>query len=155
MQTLADDGFDWLQSLTIGESLWFEGGRDDCMDSLVTIIAKQQELQFLDLHGNEFIEEQESRIRGAVASPDCRVIITLEEYIAYKKEQGELVEEESKQALAEHVPEETKQEPIERETSTEVIAVQNLTTQGTAQETAQNQKAKRHKSIRRRKNREH
>ena len=57
------------------------------MDSLVTIIAKQQELQFLDLHWNEFTEEQESRIRSAIASSDCRVIITNVDYDAYMEEQ--------------------------------------------------------------------
>ena len=54
------------------------------MDSLVTIIAKQQKLKFLDLHNNDFTKEQESRIRKAVASSDCIVIITEDEYIAYE-----------------------------------------------------------------------
>ena len=42
LQTLADDGFDWLKSLTIANELaWFKGCGDGCMDSLITIIAKQ------------------------------------------------------------------------------------------------------------------
>ena len=42
LKTLADDDFDSLHSLTIaGQYDWFQGGRDGCMDSLVTIIAKQ------------------------------------------------------------------------------------------------------------------
>ena len=41
-QSLADDDFDGLQSLTIAnEYFWFKGGRDGCVDSLVTIIARQ------------------------------------------------------------------------------------------------------------------
>ena len=58
------------------------------MDSMITIIAKQQGLQFLDLHSNDFIEEQEPQIRNAVAKhPECRVLITDDEYNAYKAEQ--------------------------------------------------------------------
>ena len=76
MQILADDGFDWLQSLTIASEGWFKDGRDGCMDSLVTLIARQSELKLLNLHYNDFTEEQEQRIRNAVANPECRVIIT-------------------------------------------------------------------------------
>ena len=46
------------------------------MDSLVTLIARQNELEFLDLHWNEITEEHEQQIRGAVAGPECRIIIT-------------------------------------------------------------------------------
>ena len=45
------------------------------MDSLVTLIARQSELKLLNLHYNNFTEEQEQRIRNAVANPECRVII--------------------------------------------------------------------------------
>ena len=76
LKTLAADDFDSLQSLTIAdEKKWFEGGRDGCIDSLVTIIAKQHELKFLNMQGKyedeyqdyELIEEQELRIRSAIA----------------------------------------------------------------------------------------
>ena len=59
----------------------------------------------------ELTEEQESRIRCAVASSDCRVIITRKESRAYKLEQDlakaavrvplKQIEEESKQAMTE------------------------------------------------------
>ena len=62
------------------------------MDSLVTLIARQSELKFLNLAINGFTEEQEQRIRSAVASTACRVIITDEEYDAYKDEQRQLAE---------------------------------------------------------------
>ena len=41
MQALANDvQFDSLHKLTIVNEIWFEVGIDDCMDSLVTIIAR-------------------------------------------------------------------------------------------------------------------
>ena len=44
MEALADDAeFDSLQSLMINrEYEWFGNGRDGCIDSLVTLIARQQ-----------------------------------------------------------------------------------------------------------------
>ena len=64
------------------------------MDSLITIIARQQELSFLNLRGKyqdyELTEVQESRIRSAVTNPDCRLIITLEEFRAYEAEQEQV-----------------------------------------------------------------
>ena len=59
------------------------------MDSLVTLIARQSELKFLDLNANGFTEEQEQRIKNAVANTPCRVIITDEEYDAWEAEQKE------------------------------------------------------------------
>ena len=59
------------------------------MDSLVTLIARQSELKFLNLGYNEFTEEQEQRVRSAVANTACRVIITDEEYYAWEAEQEE------------------------------------------------------------------
>ena len=59
------------------------------MESLVTLIARQSGLKFLDLPKNGFTEEQEQRARSAVASTACRVIITDEEYDAYNAEQKE------------------------------------------------------------------
>ena len=67
--------------------------------------------------------------------------------------------------MTDHVPEESKQEPIERDTSTKAVLVQNPILLETAQvealqeltqqETAKEQEVKkRNKSIRRRKNRE-
>ena len=59
MQTIVDSDFDWLQNLTIaGERRWFQGGRDECMGSLVPFIEKQKELKFIDLGDNAFTEEQ-------------------------------------------------------------------------------------------------
>ena len=56
VQTLADDGIDWLQSLTIANEFhWFRpdrGGSDGLIDSLVTLIARQRELAFLNLSLN-------------------------------------------------------------------------------------------------------
>ena len=70
------------------------------MDSLVTIIARQHELKFLNMQakkilnrqGNdlryELTEEQEQRIRNSIANhPECTVIITREEYDEYEAEQ--------------------------------------------------------------------
>ena len=59
------------------------------MDSLVTLIARQSELKFLNLGYNRFTEEQYQKIRSAVANTSCRVIITKEEYKAWKAEQME------------------------------------------------------------------
>ena len=88
MQVLADDRCDSLQNLTIAdERAWFENGRDDCKDSLVTIIARQAELKLLDLHDNGFTEEQEQQIRSAAANPECRLIVNEEEFKAYETEQ--------------------------------------------------------------------
>ena len=57
------------------------------MDSLVTLIARQSELKFLNLAGNRFTVENEQRVRSAVANTACRVIFTYEEYDAYRAEQ--------------------------------------------------------------------
>ena len=59
MEALAENAeFDSLQSLTIvREWKWFKNGRDGCIDSLVTLIARQNELKFLDLHDNGITEE--------------------------------------------------------------------------------------------------
>ena len=88
MEALAENAeFDSLHSLTIADEWrWFKDGRDGCIDSLVTLIARQHELKFLDLHWNEITEEHQQLIRSAVVSPDCRVIITREEYKAYQAE---------------------------------------------------------------------
>ena len=59
------------------------------MDSLVTLIARQSELKFLNLYCNEFTEEQVQRVKSAVANTTCRVIITYEEYEACEAEQRE------------------------------------------------------------------
>ena len=61
------------------------------MDSLVTLIARQSDLKLLRMRGKdqdyELTEEQEQRVRSAVANTTCRVIITKEEYKAWKAEQ--------------------------------------------------------------------
>ena len=59
MEALANDAqFDSLHSLTIvGEYEWFEDGTDECIEPLVTLIARQNELKFLDLHDNNITEE--------------------------------------------------------------------------------------------------
>ena len=59
MQTLAEGRFDSLQSLTITFECWFSYGKDGCLDSLVTLIARQYELKLLDLRSNYFTEEHE------------------------------------------------------------------------------------------------
>ena len=79
MKAIADDRINCLHSLTIvDEKNWFEG-RDDCVDSLVTLIARQSELKFLNLVHNGFTEEQEQKARSAVANTACRVISTVKE----------------------------------------------------------------------------
>ena len=57
------------------------------MDALVTLIARQSDLKLLNLAENGFTEEQEERIRSAIAKPECRLILTWEEYDAYDAEQ--------------------------------------------------------------------
>ena len=49
------------------------------MESLIILIARQTELEFLNMPFNLLTEEQEQRIRSAVASPNCRIILTKEE----------------------------------------------------------------------------
>ena len=56
------------------------------MDSLATLIARQSELKFLDLHYNGFAKEREQRVRSAIANNGCRVKFTEEEYKAYRAE---------------------------------------------------------------------
>ena len=52
MKAIADGRIDSLHSLIIAdEELWFRGGRDACMDSLVKLIARQSELKLLRMHG--------------------------------------------------------------------------------------------------------
>ena len=46
------------------------------MDSLATLIARQSELKLRNLHGNGLAEEQKQQVRNAVASPDCRLVLT-------------------------------------------------------------------------------
>ena len=76
LQTLADSECSQLTSITISkEANWFRG-TDECMgslDSLVTLIARQSELESLVLPGNDFTEEQEQRVRSAIANNGCRV----------------------------------------------------------------------------------
>ena len=56
------------------------------MDSLVTLIARQSELKLLVLSFNDLTEEQEQRVRSAIANNGCRVKFTEEEYKAYSAE---------------------------------------------------------------------
>ena len=97
MKAIADDRIDSLHSLSIAdEEKWFGGGRDGCMDSLVTLIARQSELKLLRMRGRlqryELTEEQEQKIRSAVANTACRVIITREECKAWEAEQKQQAE---------------------------------------------------------------
>ena len=62
------------------------------MDSLVTLIARQSELKLLNLALNSFTEEQEQRVRCAVANTECRLIFTREEYDSYEAEQRQQAE---------------------------------------------------------------
>ena len=71
MQALADHEIHWLKSLTISlEIAWFEGGGDDFMAALITVIARQTDLEDLDVCANCLSEEQEQRIKSAVAKPE-------------------------------------------------------------------------------------
>ena len=63
-------------SKAIASEGWFKGGRDGCMDSFVTLIARQSELKLLNMRENGFTEEQKQRVRNAVANPDCRLVFT-------------------------------------------------------------------------------
>ena len=59
MQTLADHEIASLKLVRIsGESAWFEGGRDGCMISLLTVLGRQSELEKLALYDNDLTEEQ-------------------------------------------------------------------------------------------------
>ena len=59
MQVLADHSIHWLQNITLSEEEpWFEGGRDDCIKSLIILLARQANLKFLDMHASELTEEQ-------------------------------------------------------------------------------------------------
>ena len=51
------------------------------MQSLITLIARQTELELLRMNDNDLEEDQEQRIRNAVASPDCRLVFTLPRFI--------------------------------------------------------------------------
>ena len=59
-------------------------------------------------------EEQEQRIKSAVASPDCRVIITHEEYRANEKEQ-EQVQAAASVLQTQKEEEKVEAEPVEQE----------------------------------------
>ena len=147
MRALADAKLDQLRSLIIAnEKNWFKEGRGGCIDSLVTLIARQSELKFLDLHGGKYsydyclTVEHQQQVRNAVAKPECRLIFTREEYESYEAEQKkaqtkasalkeqqkeekvevEPMQEESKQLVIKRVSEEFHQDPIEREASREV-----------------------------------
>ena len=63
MQTLADHEIHWLKSLTIKqEKAWFRGGGDDFMAALITVVARQTDLEYLGIYGNGLSEEQEQKI---------------------------------------------------------------------------------------------
>ena len=72
------------------------------MDSLVTLIARQSDLKLLRMRGEaqdyKLTEEQEQRIRSAVANTSCRVIITDEEHDAWVAEQEEAYYDEESEA---------------------------------------------------------
>ena len=52
MQGLADHRIHWLQNLTFQcEDYWFKGGRDGCMQFLIILLARQANLQLLNLTG--------------------------------------------------------------------------------------------------------
>ena len=85
MQQLADSQNNSLHSLTIAfEKKWFSSG--ESLNSLVTFIARQTDLNFLIVHENGLNEEEMQQIRNAVANSDCRIIITDKEYWAYIEE---------------------------------------------------------------------
>ena len=106
------------------------------------------EQQFYDLK-----KEQEQRIRSAVASPNCRIILTKEESEQYEAEQwekeaakarqreleeekakDESTEEKKKQATADLVLEDAKQEPNQREAAEEALVTQDAAQQEASQE---------------------
>ena len=67
MQALADHEIYWLKSLAIiSEKAWFEDGGDEFMAALITVIARQTDLEDLDLSYNGLSEEQKQKIRSAV-----------------------------------------------------------------------------------------
>ena len=72
MQALADHEIHWLKSLEIfEEKAWFEGGGDDFMAALITVIARQTDLEDLDVFRDNWLsEEQEQKIKSAVAKPE-------------------------------------------------------------------------------------
>ena len=52
MQGLADHRIHWLQNLTLQcEDNWFKRGRDGCMQFLIMLLARQTNLQLLNLTG--------------------------------------------------------------------------------------------------------
>ena len=83
LQVLADYRIHCLQNLTLAdESAWFKN-RDGCMQSLIVLLARQTNLKLLYLGYNWHTEEQKQQIREAVANPDCRLVLTNEEFGSY------------------------------------------------------------------------
>ena len=52
MQLLADHQIHWLEKLTLAdEEAWFKGGREGCFESMIILLARQENLKLLNLHG--------------------------------------------------------------------------------------------------------
>ena len=49
MKILADDHINWLHHLTINGEIDWIGGRDECLDSLLILLARQTNLQTLTM----------------------------------------------------------------------------------------------------------
>ena len=83
-----DNGNDKLQSLVIKHlSSWFYGeDQEGCRASLLKLIARQSGLKLFVSFYNEFDAEFEETIRSAIISPECRIVMTRDEYIAFEAE---------------------------------------------------------------------
>ena len=57
------------------------------MELLITVTARQSQLQLLDMQYNYLTEQQERQVSNAVVTPECRVLITDEDYQEYMDEQ--------------------------------------------------------------------
>ena len=62
LQVLADHHIHSLNSLTIAEEFaWFKGGRDGCMESLIKLVARQENLKLLNMNYGRFYYLSEER----------------------------------------------------------------------------------------------
>jgi len=77
MQTLADNAdFNTLQTLEIGkETEWFEEDRDGCMEPLLVLLARQTNLQKLEMNAKCLSEAQQQQIRQVITenTPQCEI----------------------------------------------------------------------------------
>ena len=90
MKTLAADGLSTLRRLTISREFnWFkDGGREDCIDSLLIILSRQTQLEFLNMFGGKTSKQgcyvvskdrQQKRIKGEIVKPDDKMSYVLSE----------------------------------------------------------------------------